>query len=186
MGRRWLCGASVCLYPYVHPTVMLYRFKPHYGDVIMVAMTSQVTSLTIVYSTVYSGTNQREHQSSASLAFVRGIHRLPVNSPHKWPVTRKMFPFDDVIMFVGHHGLYFLLFCGCCYCCTLHRLYAVNALRSSLSWRVCKKQINKDHSYLYILSVGIKFRIWLCDWKASDETKHRHKYMHTIYLRGFL
>ena len=40
----------------------------------------------------------RKHQSSASLAFVRGIHRGPVNSPHKWPVTRKMFPFDDVIM----------------------------------------------------------------------------------------
>ena len=45
-----------------------------------------------------SGTDQRKHQSSASLAFVRGIHRRPVNSPHKWPVTRKMFPFDDVIM----------------------------------------------------------------------------------------
>ena len=69
-----------------------------YGDVIMGAMASQITSLTIVYSTVYSSANQRKHQSSASLAFVRGIHRRPVNSPHKWPVTRKMFPFDDVIM----------------------------------------------------------------------------------------
>ena len=45
-----------------------------------------------------SDADQRKHQSSASLAFVRGIHRGPVNSPHKWPVTRKMFPFDDVIM----------------------------------------------------------------------------------------
>ena len=44
------------------------------------------------------GGDQRKHQSSASLAFVRGIHRWPVNSPHKGPVTRKMFPFDDVIM----------------------------------------------------------------------------------------
>ena len=61
-------------------------------------MASQITSLTIVYSTVYSGADQRKHQSSASLAFVRGIHRLPVNSPHKWPVTRKMFPLDDVII----------------------------------------------------------------------------------------
>ena len=68
----------------------------HYGDVIMDTMASQITSLTIVYSTVYSGADQRKHQSSASLAFVRGIHRGPVNSPHK--VTRKMFPFDDVIM----------------------------------------------------------------------------------------
>ena len=66
----------------------------------MGAMASQITSLTIVYS-VYSGTDQRKHQSSASLAFVRGIHRGPVISPHKWPVTRKMFPFDDVIMFTG-------------------------------------------------------------------------------------
>ena len=64
----------------------------------MGAMASQITSLTIVYSTVYSGADQRKHQSSASLAFVRGIHRWPVNSPHKWPVTRKRFPFDDVIM----------------------------------------------------------------------------------------
>ena len=64
----------------------------------MGAMASQITSLTIVYLTVFSGAHQRKHQSSASLAFVRGIHRWPVNSPHKWPVTRKMFPLDDVIM----------------------------------------------------------------------------------------
>ena len=61
-------------------------------------MASQITSLRIVYSTVYSGADQRKHQSSASLAFVRGIHRWPMNSPHKGPVTRKMFLFDDVIM----------------------------------------------------------------------------------------
>ena len=67
-------------------------------DVIMGAMAFQITSLTIVYLTVYSGADQRKYQNSASLAFVRGIHRWPVNSPHKWPVTRKMFPFDDVIM----------------------------------------------------------------------------------------
>ena len=47
----------------------------HYDDVIMGAIGSQITSLTIVYSTVYSDTDQRKHQSSASLAFVRGIHR---------------------------------------------------------------------------------------------------------------
>ena len=70
----------------------------HYGEVILSAMASQITSLTIVYSTIYSGADLRKHQSSASLAFVRGIHRWPVNSPPKGPVTRKMFPFDDVIM----------------------------------------------------------------------------------------
>ena len=46
----------------------------------------------------HSGADPRKHQSSASLAFVRGIHRWPMNSPHKWPVTQKMLPFDDVIM----------------------------------------------------------------------------------------
>ena len=70
----------------------------HYNDVIMGAVASQITSLTIVYSIVYSDADQRKHQSSASLAFVRRIHRGPVNSLHKWPVTRKMFSFDDVIM----------------------------------------------------------------------------------------
>ena len=74
----------------------------HYNDVIMGAIASQITSLTIVYSIVYSDADQRKHQSSASLAFVRGIHRGPVNSPHKWPITRKMFPFDDVIMIWQH------------------------------------------------------------------------------------
>ena len=72
---------------------------PHYYiDVILSSMAFPNTSLTIVYSTVYSVADQRKHQSSASLAFLRGIHRWPVNSPHKGPVTRKMFPFDDVIM----------------------------------------------------------------------------------------
>ena len=58
-------------------------------------MASEITSLTIIYSTVYSGADQRKYQSSASLAFVRGIHRWPVNSLHKGPVTQKMFPFGD-------------------------------------------------------------------------------------------
>ena len=61
-------------------------------------MASQINSPAIVYSTVYSGTGERKHRSSASLAFVRGIHRWPVNSPHKGPVTRKKFRFDDAII----------------------------------------------------------------------------------------
>ena len=63
-------------------------------------MVSQITSLTTVYSAAHSDPDQRKHESSASLAFVWGIHRWPVNSPHNWPVTRKMFPFDDVIILV--------------------------------------------------------------------------------------
>ena len=74
----------------------------HYNDVIISKIASQITSLTIVYSIVYSDADQIKHQSSASLAFVRGIHRGPVKSPHKWPVTRKMFPFDDVFVYFSH------------------------------------------------------------------------------------
>ena len=70
----------------------------HYWDVTMGGMASEITSLTIVYPIVYSGADQRIYQNSASMAFAREIHRWSVNSPHKWPTTRKMFPFDDVIM----------------------------------------------------------------------------------------
>ena len=76
----------------------------------MGAIVSQIFSLMIVYSTVYSDADQRKHQSSASLAFVRVIHRGPVNSPHKWSVMRKMFPFDDVIMSLTHHGFLIMLY----------------------------------------------------------------------------
>ena len=70
----------------------------HYCDAIMGAMASQITSVSTVWSAVCSGADQRKHQSSASPALVRGIHRSPVDSPHKRAGTRKMFPFVDVIM----------------------------------------------------------------------------------------
>ena len=71
------------------------HFDPsHYIDVIMTTVASQITSLMVVYS----GADLRKHQSSASLAFVWGNSPGPVNSPHKGPVTRKIVPFDDVIM----------------------------------------------------------------------------------------
>ena len=102
------CNVFPCLHtiPQLTPMVTLlnrnmFHFTDplwHYGDVMMGGMASDITSLMIVYSTVHSGADQRKHQSSASLAFVHGIHRWPVNTPHKGPVTRKMFPFDDVIM----------------------------------------------------------------------------------------
>ena len=89
----------------------IYKFD-HYGDVTMGAIASQITSLTSVYSAVTSDADQRKHQSSASLAFVRRIHRGPVNSPHKWPVLRKMFPFDDVL-FVPMTRYEWFLFIHC-------------------------------------------------------------------------
>ena len=73
IGPRWLhriLGQSLGQAP-----VALHRRYKHYSDVIISTMVSQITSLTIVYSTVYSGADQRKYQSSASVAFVRGINR---------------------------------------------------------------------------------------------------------------
>ena len=86
------------MYMKIHFFITSHFVIIYSNDVIMDVMESQITSLTIVYSTVYSGTDQRKDQSFASLAFVRAIPRWPVVSPHKWRVTRKMFPFDEVIM----------------------------------------------------------------------------------------
>ena len=72
----------------------------------MGAGASQITSLTNVCATVHSGVDHRKHESPASLAFVRRIHRWPVNFPQKWPLTRKMLPFDDVIIDVVFTKLY--------------------------------------------------------------------------------
>ena len=119
------CGTAVCSsasqstwQKYVHGQKglvnELYRTEllswlKHYNDVIMSAMASQIISLTIAYSTVHSGLDQRKHQSSASLAFVRGIHQWPVNFPHRWPVSRKMFPFDGFIICLrGHSDTWFV------------------------------------------------------------------------------
>ena len=106
----------------------IHEVRWHYNDIIMGAIASQITSLTIVYSSVYSDADQRKHQSSVSLAFMRGIHRGLVNSPHKWPVTRKMFPFDDVIMIWYHMSIKPWLFTG-------HKIVGSKTLGWSLnSW----------------------------------------------------
>ena len=79
----------------------------HYSHVIVHPIASQITRRTIVYLTVYPGADQRKHKSSASLAFVRGIYRWSVYSPHNWPVTLKIFPFDDVITIRGIRMTYY-------------------------------------------------------------------------------
>ena len=109
LNRNTIClNGRVYSMQHLSSKMMFYRKVPwhdHKFEVlvtlhwrIMGSTASQITSLTVVYSTVYSDADQRKYQSFASLAFLWGIHRRPVNSPHKWPVTRKMFPFDDVIM----------------------------------------------------------------------------------------
>ena len=70
----------------------------HYDDIVMGTIASQITSLTIVYLTVYSDADQRKHQSSALLATWVGNSPVPGEFPAQRPVTRKMSPFDDVIM----------------------------------------------------------------------------------------
>ena len=86
----YICGPAREVHMSIKYTT--YGVARHYCGVIKGSRASQITSLTIVYSTVYSDADQRKHQSSTSLAFVRGIHRVPVNSPLKWPVTRETFP----------------------------------------------------------------------------------------------
>ena len=93
-----------------HPCITCAQ-SGHHSVVIMGRMAFQITSLTNVYSTVYSGPDQRKHQSSASLAFVGRIHRWPVNSPHKGPVTRKCFHLITsslliMTLFPGRHAVF--------------------------------------------------------------------------------
>ena len=95
--RSIMCIYKNCIHNHdrtTHNTAFSLRWR-HNG---CNSIASQMTSLTIVYSIVYSDADQRKRESSASLTIVWGIHREPINSQHKWPVTRKMFPFDDVIM----------------------------------------------------------------------------------------
>ena len=126
--------------------------RKHYGDVIMGKIASQITSLTIVYSTVYSGADQRKHQSSASLAFVRGIHRGPVNSPHKWPVTRKMFSFGDVIMCTQN---------------TFHLTDFINQSYTELSHNCGeKKRKQKQHTKIQ-KQLRSKWSKWMIKWMLS-------------------
>ena len=107
---QWRCKAQNSIRDGLIDTKTLYIYADHWyytnavqchhGDVIMTGMASQISGVSIVFSAVCSGTDQRKHHSSASVAFVRGIHRGPVISPRTRPVTRKMFPFDDVIMYL--------------------------------------------------------------------------------------
>ena len=98
MFPSWL-NTSIILSAYAQ---LLIFTVLHYGDVIMRAMAFQITDVSIIHPTVCWGADQRKHQSSASLAFVRGIHRWPVKSSHKGPVMWKVFPFNNVIMYNWH------------------------------------------------------------------------------------
>ena len=151
----------------------------HDGDVIRSAMAYQITSLTIVYSIAYSDAYEINHQGSASLAFVRGIHRWPVNSPHKEPVTREMFPFDDVIMLLicwqgyglSHDpmGAFWVILSN-----TLLRLPLIRLLYRSLintSWNTIFNMVLRDlygifvEQFWSLLSdIWLTYLLWICPW----------------------
>ena len=125
---------SMCLWKLFVVCWNVITYLTHYSDVIMSMMAYQITGILIVHSTVCSGADQRKRQISTLLAFVRGIHRWPVNSPCKGPVMRKMFPFDDVIMIQINAGESF-----------------------SLLWLWCKSQCNL-HASLLIMSYNNSFK----------------------------
>ena len=102
-------------------------------------MASQVAGNSTVSSTV-SGTHQGKHQSSASLAIVRGSHLWRENSPHKWPVRRKTFPFHDVIMVRWNHGIYITK--GCPY---------------------IRIMIRSDRSFPYAMTNALLWYVRTCD-----------------------
>ena len=85
----------------------------HYIDVIMSAIASEITSLAIVYSTVYSVSDQRKKTKLCVTILCEGNSPVTVNSPHEGPVARKMFPFDDVIMHNSVFLVYQYKYCQC-------------------------------------------------------------------------
>ena len=138
--------------------------EQHYNDVIMGVMVSQFTSLTIVYSTVDSDADQRKHQSSVSLAFERGIQQGPVNSPHKWPVTPKMFPFDDVIMIWSWW----------------HRSWsASDQVTSLIAWQLFKGTKQLPHTIFIIQWSCPSVRLWTESWPLSIFNNNRQ--IHFIF-----
>ena len=110
----------------------------------MGAMASQIASVSILYSTVCSGTNQRKHQSPASLAFLRGVRRWPVDPPHKGPVTRKMYPFYDVIIIyrqLSWEGT------QCCY------QYIISYIRACLTPSLLHRKLPPSEMYPKIMEI---------------------------------
>ena len=155
----------------VNPTKYQVSCSNHYCDVIMGVMASQITNLTIVYSTVHSGADQWKHQSSASLA------RWQANSPHKWPVTRKMFPFDDVIMGISH-GLSVTL-CREVHICVSevghHWIGSGNGLlpiqRLAIAWINANISIGHLGTNFHEISIKIKTILSItCFWKCRMQT----------------
>ena len=127
-------------------------------------------SRSIVYSTIYLCTDQRKHQSSASLAFMKVIHRWPVTSPHKGPVARKMFAFDDVIIITG---------------IAISGKTVSILIRSLVIWWLHRTQIHNINSLqrfqriiYYSFGIGV---FDICFFTASPTATNNHKWNSLLY-----
>ena len=158
----------------------------------MGAIASQITSLTIVYSTFYPGADQSKHQSSASLAFVWGIHRGTVNSPHKWPVTQKMFPLYDIIMSRA-----------CCNLCKAWRLYI---LKQSYLDVLQEPHLYNSSWYNHLMDLASRFQcskqdpaskirnimerhykeLWLQSIQCNNKLRTFKRFKHEFKLENYL
>ena len=150
----------------------------------MSAMASQITCVTFVYSTICLCAYQRKHQSSASLAFVRGIHRWSVNSPHKGSVTRKRFPFDDVIIeWVKYPILHaktklFLVDLWA----TTPNCFMINSIGTNLRFSCCNVNMQRYDTNAFCLSNFdnlFKFSnlayVWQCHWGWVAATRLKYE-----------
>ena len=146
-------------------------FSTYYIDVIMNAMASQITGVSIVYSTICSGAVERRHQSSASLAFVRGIHRWPVNYPLKGPVTRKCFHLMTLSLYSGLSWVKMVYWSA--YGNIIYFIFgSVNDIRSyeyKLNWK------NYDTSVICL---------WLPGTMTTVKVKNNHYSLHTPIIKS--
>ena len=135
-----------------NPTALINTLTSnHYNDVIMSAMVSQITGFAIVYSTVYSGIDQRKLQSTASLAFVWGIHRWQVNSAHK-----KASNGGNVSIWWRQHA-----YVECC----------VNAIRKYVKIAVTNFPMKDTLGFLYCIEPGAKIE-WFYILPATDNKSY--------------
>ena len=160
----------------------------------MKVMAFQIIGVSFNYLTVVSEADQRKHQSSGSLAFVQGIHRWPVNSPHKRPVTRKMFPFDDVMSTDTDHSmvpLFHLWVFLSAYCTRVHFTTIHHTARKGLlQYEICLPlklilKLNLGNSCLFMTCISVSQSFWnfaqstavilLCSvqtFKTIEQLKH--------------
>ena len=164
----------------------------------MDSIASQITSLMIVYSTFHSGADQSKHQSSASLAFVWEIHRWPVNFPHKWPVTRKIFPFDDVIMkwkiscctFHIYHELAQSSCLKCSYICKIFNIMPyVDNVQSYVTWskgdiKYARMMLNLEGDWNAYICEPVALTIFGAWFSHDDAIKWKHFPRYWPFVRG--